>query len=149
MSGTTRAPISPDSARPRRPPPGAAHPTKHHRTGKAEATKWDDVADALDGPHSVEQLVIMGGPGEPQPLRSSSTVVSGRCGRRVLTCCVDSGPGIHRRDSMRCIREFPGWSGSRIPVPTRDRRTCVLLADGDSLARETLLDISADESAAW
>src|SRR5215212_1561445 len=64
-------------------------------------------------------------------------------------CCVESAPRIHRPGSMRCIREFPSWSGRRTPVPTRDRRTVgELLADSDSLARETLLDLSADHSAA-
>src|SRR5215207_777200 len=64
-------------------------------------------------------------------------------------CCVDSASRIHRRVSGRCRCGFPSWSGRRTPVPTRDRRTVgELLADSDSLARETLLDLSAGQSAA-
>src|SRR5829696_2331399 len=64
-------------------------------------------------------------------------------------CCVDSAPRIRRRVSVRCSRECPSWSGRRTPVPTLDRRTVgELLADSDSLARETLLDLSAGQSAA-
>ena len=66
------------------------------------------------------------------------------------TCCVESALRIHRRVSVRCTRGCPSWSGRRTPVPTRDRRTVgELLADSDSLARETLLDLSADHSAVW
>src|SRR5215212_8008867 len=63
-------------------------------------------------------------------------------------CCVESAPKVRRRVSVRCVRVFPSWSGRRTPVPTRDRRTVgELLADSDSLSRETLLDLSADQSA--
>src|SRR5215211_3025335 len=64
-------------------------------------------------------------------------------------CCVESALTIHRRVCVRCICGCRSWSGRRTPVPTRDRRTVgELLAASDSLARETLLDLSADQSAA-
>jgi hypothetical protein len=87
---------------------------------------------------------------ESQPLRSSSTVVSSRVRpprfdvlRRL--CTGDPPSRLHALHSRvsGLVREANSGADAVIGAPW------VLLADGDSLARETLLDLSAEESAAW
>src|SRR5215211_5632838 len=65
------------------------------------------------------------------------------------SCCGGWPPPKPGRGCMACGRRWPTWCGRRTPVSAADHRTVgELLADGEQLARETLLDATPDHAPA-